>query len=167
MAQIPSMWRSELWHPLSAHFPVALLTVGTLLYLAGSFLRGRERFSFLLPSSRLLLWIGVITAWIAIYTGDEAHSVVTRTLCDPTVLKQHEIYAYWTAWFFTIGVGGESLATYLSLTQRIKKALVILSGILFIGGSAFLTYTSHLGSSLVYQQGAAVYEPTKGCKEFE
>jgi len=50
------------------------------------------------------------------------------------------------------------------LLKRITEWAVI--GLLLVG-SGYVAYTAHLGASLVYQQGAAVYEPTAGCSEFE
>mgnify|MGYP006198680359 CR=1 FL=1 len=75
-----------MFHPLSVHFPIALLIVATVFKLLAFFFKNlvwQEAGSY-------LLYVGIVTCWIAIYTGDLADGAVGRTLCDPTVLKDHE-----------------------------------------------------------------------------
>ncbi|NIT55437.1 MAG: hypothetical protein GWN00_04135, partial [Aliifodinibius sp.] len=78
-----SMWRVELIHPFVIHIPIALLIVGSLFWIGSLWLH--KRYGFLRPSARLLLFIGTVGAWIAVYTGSLADAEVARTLCDPTV----------------------------------------------------------------------------------
>jgi len=90
MNQLPEFWRTEIWHPLSVHFPLAILLLASMFYLAGFF----SKKAFLENMSKLLIVIGTIGAWIAIYTGNLADPIVSRQICDPTVLKSHETNAY-------------------------------------------------------------------------
>lgn len=94
METLPDFWRTEVFHPLSVHFPIALLFIALLFKSMALFSR-KESFSL---GGSILLVLGVMGSWIAIYTGDLADGVVARTLCDPTILKDHENYAYTTAW---------------------------------------------------------------------
>lgn len=162
------MWRVELLHPMLVHLPLVLLPLAALFRLAGHLLRGRPGSSFLLPSSRLLLGLGVIFAWVGIYTGGLADGAVARSLCDPTVLKEHENLSYTSAYIFTAaGLVDLALAWKnwtAGLRSRLVHWVVILS---LLGGSGVLVYVGHLGASLVYQQAAGVYQPTEGCTEFE
>jgi hypothetical protein len=85
------------------------------------------------------------------------------------VLKAHENAAFTIGYLF-------SAATLLDvidfihfkgfdmLKHKFKGWVVTL---LLVAGSFYLGYTAHLGASHVYQQSAAVYQPTEGCTEFE
>ncbi|WP_026915937.1 DUF2231 domain-containing protein [Christiangramia portivictoriae] len=158
--QIPEFWRTEVFHPLSVHFPIVLLLLATLFKII-SLWSGRETWHF---GGRLLLILGVIGVWISIYTGDLADGIVARQLCDPTILKDHENFAYTTAWLFSIGLLLEIVCYYLkSFRNRITNLVVV---VLLVAGSVCLFYVGHLGASLVYQQAAGVNIPSDNCAEF-
>ena len=121
MDQVPDFWRTEVWHPLSVHFPIALLIFGTLSYIIALMMKG-ERWFFM---AKILLLFGVLGAWLAIYTGNMADGVVSRHICDPTVLKDHEISAYVLSILFSISV--ILLFVFdLNLLSFIKKSQIIL-----------------------------------------
>lgn len=160
-----SMWRVELIHPFVIHIPIALLIFGSLFWIVSLWLH--KQYDFLRPSARLLLFIGTIGAWIAVYTGSLADAEVVRTLCDPTVVEQHEKLAYITGYFFSAFVIVDWLAVNGYMDFLKKKLIYLLLALLLITGCGFLGYVGHLGSTLVYEQSAAVYQPTEGCVEFE
>ncbi len=167
MESLPGMWRTELWHPLSVHFPIALLIFATLFLTAARLISSYK--SYLLFTGRLLLVFGVPLVWWAVYSGTLADSVVGRYVCDPTVLEDHERFAYITAYLFTAGLLAEFLLTAKRLisSEKIKKLLSVISLVLLVSGSATLGYVGHLGAKLVYQQGAGVHHPSEDCGEFE
>ncbi|SDR65703.1 DUF2231 domain-containing protein [Christiangramia echinicola] len=160
MDQLPDFWRTEVFHPLSVHFPIVLLLLATLF-----------KFIALWSSKitwdhggRFLLILGVIGVWISIYTGNLADGIVSRQLCDPTVLKEHENFAYTTAWLFSIALILELLTRYIDLIKtRIVSVVLVL---LMFSGSVTLAYVGHLGAELVYQQAAGVNIPSEDCAEF-
>lgn len=160
-----SIWRVELIHPLTVHIPVALLIFGTLFWICSLFLH--KRYSFLRPSSRLMLLIGTIGAWIAVYTGTLADGEVARSLCDPTIAKEHERFAFTVGYLFSVFVVVDWLHAKRYLSFINQKLLRGSLAILLITGCGFLGYVGHLGATLVYQQAAAVYQPTEQCVEFE
>lgn len=171
MDGLPSMWRTELWHPLVVHFPIALLLVGTALRLLGGFRRRWDRLHVLAVSGRVLLGLGTIGAWAAIYTGTLADAEVARSLCDPTVVEAHEFWAYRVAWLFTAALALDAAVWPVRRTGwgqpwSERGLLALLAGCLLLG-SVGLGYVGHLGSKLVYQQGAAVHTPAPDCKSFE
>jgi len=158
MDQLPDFWRTEVFHPLSVHLPIALLLVATAFKLV-SLRSDGETWN---KGGSILLFIGVIGAWISVYTGNLADGIVSRNLCDPTVLKDHENASLATAWLFTAAVLLEMV--YVFLKKSWLKFLMI--GAMIVGAGS-LGYTGHLGATLVYQQAAGVYVPSDDCEEFE
>lgn len=161
MDQLPEFWRTEVWHPLSVHFPIALLVTAFLFKLLDLFLAGQTWNK----AGSLLLLLGTLGAWIAIYTGNLADGIVSRQICDPTVLKDHENASFTVAWLFTVAafINFAGLVAFLKSYKRLLKMVVF---VLMFVGSGFLVYTGHLGATLVYQQGAGVYKPSGDCLEF-
>lgn len=166
------MWRVELWHPLVVHFPIGLLVSGVVAWFASAFTDPNGRWGFLRPAARLALAVGTAGAWLAIYTGGLADAQVVRTLCDPTVVEEHENLAWLTAAIFSGAVGVDLTVHYYSdslrrARQPLRRALISVVGIALVVGVSLLGYVGHLGAKLVYQQGAAVYHPSQMCTEFE
>ncbi|WP_017733588.1 DUF2231 domain-containing protein [Nafulsella turpanensis] len=165
MEQIPPFWRTEVWHPLSVHFPIVLLVVATLAYIVSLFLK-RERQDFWYQMAKILLIGGVAAAWIGIYTGDMADGIVSRKICDPTVLKDHENSAYTSSIIFSIALGLQ-IVLDLKWWEKLKKIGKLAVVVLLVVGSGYLMYAGHLGATVVYQQGGGVYHPSGDCREFE
>lgn len=166
MDQVPDFWRTEVWHPLSVHYPIVLLLFSTLARIVVLFLSGDNK-RIWKYMSRVLLYTGVVAVWISVYTGALADSEVTRSLCDPTVLESHENAAYTLAYLFSAAALLD-LLTYFPfsfLKYNPWKETVII--VLLLAGSGYLGYAGHLGATLVYQQGAGVYHPSDDCHEFE
>ena len=167
MSGIPEIWRTELWHPMVVHFPIVLLLGATLLWFVSIFFNDDQK-SFLKKTSRLSLWLGVGSAWLAIYTGTLADAIVVRDLCDPTVLEDHENAAYTIGTIFTVAIFLDvATLSFLKDNLPFKKILEWGIIVLLLIGSGYVGYTAHLGATLVYQQGAAVYVPSESCSEFE
>lgn len=166
MSSVPDLWRAELWHPMIVHFPITLLLGATVLRWFCHTI-GKSRYPACMPASRGMLVAGTLFAWAAIYSGSIADSIVTRTLCDPTILENHEQVSILIGYIFTIAMILDlvhSRWNWADWKGTLGKWAI---SILLLAGSAGLAYTAHLGASLVYQQGAAVYHPTDGCTEFE
>jgi len=161
MTELPDFWRTEVFHPLSVHFPIVLLLMATLFKLIGLW-SSKITWDH---GGRLMLLLGVISIWISIYTGDLADGIVSRQLCDPTILKEHENLAYTTAWIFTIALVLEFFMRYIDLIKtRIISAILVL---LMLIGTGVMMYVGHLGAELVYQQAAGVNVPSGDCAEFD
>lgn len=164
--------RVELLHPLIAHFPIGCLSLAVALQVIFQFIRAiaKREILTLRTTSDIVLGFGVLGAWAAVLAGDEAEDIVNRVICDPTVTAEHEYYAKLASILFSI-----SLAFVLArIVLRKKELSLLFRSILEVGvvalqlsGLAALLYTGHLGASLVYQQGAAVYHPSPECVEFE
>src|SRR4051812_45144368 len=92
--------RTEVWHALSVHFPIALLVFGTLTMIISFFIKCDKKGAWR-NAANGLLYVGTVAAWISIYTGNFAEGIVSRKICDPTILKDHEIAAQSTTYLFT------------------------------------------------------------------
>jgi uncharacterized membrane protein len=163
MESLPAFFRAETYHPLTVHFPIVLLLLATVLQLLQPWIKAQKLW---LKLSAGILWAGTAAAWLAIYTGDQADGLVSRTLCDPTVLKAHENAAYVTGYLSLAG----SLLLGLRLWNRwpaLHRWAYALTVALLLTGSGYLTYVGHQGAKLVYQQAAGVYVPAEDCKEWE
>lgn len=156
--QIPSMLRDELIHPAVTHFPIAFFALAGFLALVGLFTR---RFDGVLL---FILTLGVAGGWIAILTGGWAEDVVNRLICDPTVTHEHERWAEYTVWSSSFAWLVLSLARFFKSTPRWLVSVALVVTVLSAGA---VLYTGHLGATLVYQQGAAVYKPGPQCSEYE
>lgn len=167
MDGLPSIWRTELFHPMVVHFPIVLLSFGTVGWVAGQILSSRDGYEWLVPGGRALLWLGVITTWMAIYTGSLADAEVVRTLCDPTVVETHEELAYLVGYLFSGAVLVDGANLYFEWEGWSIMILRGMIGLTLFAGSGVLFYVGHLGATLVYQQGAGVYQPSKDCIEFD
>lgn len=74
MNEVPEFWRTEVFHPLSVHFPIGLLVVA-MLFKTIAIWHNKETYNF---GGSILLALGVLGLWIAIYTGDLADGIVSR-----------------------------------------------------------------------------------------
>lgn len=160
MTENPEFWRTEVFHPLSVHFPIVLLLLATLFKLIGLW-SSKITWDH---GGRFLLVLGVIGVWVSIYTGDLADGIVSRQLCDPTVLKEHENFAYTTAWIFTVALLIEVIMRYFDLLKTRLFSIILV--LLMLAGTGTLAYVGHLGAELVYQQAAGVNIPSEDCAEF-
>jgi uncharacterized membrane protein len=156
--------RTEVWHALSVHFPIALLLFSTLTRVVSFFLRN-ENVRFWRSAANGLLYSGTIAAWISIYTGNQADGIVARKICDPTILKDHEIAGQITTYLFTAAAVLSLIALSRHKMLFIRKIAFIVIVILSLAGSVGLVYTGHLGASLVYEQGAGVKGHEVDCSE--
>jgi uncharacterized membrane protein len=165
MDDLPGMWRQELWHPKVVHFAVALLMVGTLLYVAFLVCRKRDVGEKFLFAARICLGIGVVSAFASLLTGDLADSVVGRKVCDPLVLEDHCFFAHVLTFLYALALGGDVLLAFVERRSILQwgRVLVVMALIL---GMGLVTYVGHLGGKLVYQQAAGVHVPSEDCEEF-
>ncbi|MBC5994916.1 DUF2231 domain-containing protein [Pontibacter cellulosilyticus] len=155
----PTFWRAEIWHPLTLHFPITLLLVATVVMVVVLFLSGDKKI-FWQKVGSYSLYAGCLAAWVAIYTGDMADGIVSRKICDPTVLKSHENAAFNLAYLFTAAT---ALTLSLNIINLYHKTLRILVVLLMIAGTYYLVETGHKGAQVVYEQGGGVNMPASDC----
>lgn len=163
---MPDFWRKELWHPVTVHFPIALLLAATLFLLISFFSRGDFKKLFQ-NSSFIVLILGAIGAWVSLYTGDLADGIVSRNICDPTVLKDHELASKTMTYLFTAAALIHVPTFFNLLGSRLKQISPFIIFACMLVGTVFLIRTGHLGASVVYQQGAGVYNHSVDCDEYQ
>lgn len=163
MESLPAFFRTVTYHPLTVHFPIVLLLLATVLQLLSPWIKARRLW---LKLTAGVLWAGTAAAWLAIYTGSEADGIVSRTLCDPTVLKAHENAAFVSGYLF-LAASVLTAIRLLGWWPALGRWWYGISLAILLTGSGYLTYVGHQGARLVYQQAAGVYVPTKDCREWE
>jgi uncharacterized membrane protein len=165
--------RVELIHPLTVHFPVALLMTGTAIWMVAITVgigpwkefSGRIRLAGL-----LMIALGIASGIIAIQTGELAEEVVNQVICDPDLTHDHDDWAKRSIAVFAAGLAFGLFAEATRTLQRLFKSLDTavttgrtLASVILICAAAMLAWTGHLGGKLVYEQGAGVanakYEP--------
>ncbi len=165
MQEIPSFWRTEVWHALSIHFPIVLLSLASVAYPVQFFLKDSSWTQFISKFVFLTLILGVAGAWISVLLGDRAYNVVVRTLCDPEVLQDHQWWAYFATITYSVALLLFGFLQFKHLTKD-KLWMFSLCFILLVGVGG-LGYSGHLGASVVYQQSGGTYVPSENCVEFE
>lgn len=163
-AEIPSLWREEIWHPLSVHLPIVTLLLASLAAIISIAVKRKGYHLFVKQMTFVMLIIGVVSGWIAIYTGELAYSIEVRKICDPKVLQEHQWWAYTTLIVYSVALSLKVIPKFISLKYlNVVKSIYFCLLIIALLG---LLYTGHLGASLVYQQGAGTYKPSDDCLEF-
>jgi len=164
IAEIPSIWREEVWHPLSVHLPIATLLLASLAAIVSLVVKNKPYHLFIKQMIYIMLGIGVLSGWISIYTGELAYNIEVRKICDPKVLQEHQWWAYATLIIYSVALGLKISTKIIS--HKVINIIKSISLFLIIGALFGLLYTGHLGASLVYQQGAGTYKPSIDCSEF-
>lgn len=130
-----------LLHPIAVHFPIVLLPIATILLIL--VLAGK-------PVERLTLWalgVGVVSAWVGLYTGSLAEDHAEDVWRVPeNLLEAHERGGQITLALF--------VATFVLywLSRRLqKKALVAVALVTALAGCGSLVYTGDLGGDIVYK----------------
>jgi len=95
-----------------------------------------------------------------------AEDVVNRVICDPIMTQEHEKLARMSTYIFSaVAVIIFVRWKWTGLTRW--KSVFVMEAIGVLIAGYLLVRASHLGVSLVYQQGAGVYRTTQECEEFE
>ena len=154
-----SLWRIELLHPAVAHFPIALVLLGTAFWLLGGAAGKWPRLDAFAIAGTVAIVIAALTAWAATQTGFWADEVVGRALYDPRPLKDHENLAVLFSWVATGGAVGSVLWRYAPLPKSARRFVWWSTAVALVASCIVIAYVAHLGAGLVYQQGAGVTLP--------
>lgn len=158
--------RIELIHPLFVHFPIALLTTGSVFRFISFFLRKKGWGDHLTFGSWLMLLMGILFSWVSVISGEFAADIVQEGLCNPGMVDTHMDLSYAASTVFSLAFLVDVVATLLHKREFFSHSVIIsiatIIWVLYIAALVLLAYTGYLGSSLVYAQGAGV---EKECKK--
>ena len=155
--------RSELWHPLAAHFPIALLTMMLVVKCLEVLVGHRPRFHVWGILYRFFLYCGAGSLGVTLFSGDVSGDVVKKSLRDVAALTGMKIWP--------TGCFGSLIALAVDIVRRLRPQIPELARVLSkrslqwveLGISVcafwFLLKTGYSGSKLVYEQGAGVTGP--------
>lgn len=131
------------FHSKIVHFPIALLTVYSLLEIYGIVFRKE----FISKSALLLLCLGVLSAFFAVLTGNQAADEFNFVNdASRALFNEHQNYATYLLWFTVIVCG---LRIYVVLKKKFDgliKYVFILLALLII---FFVYQTGMIGGELV------------------
>lgn len=123
-------------HPKIIHFPLAFL----MLYPLMEFLFILTKKNFFTKAATLFLIIGTIGALLAVFTGNQAYSVIKNWNNESSnIFESHQTFANLTMWFFTALL---IVKIYWLIKHKIDVKKILL-----------LFLLSLLGCYLVYQTG--------------
>ena len=142
------------WHPFFVHFTIALLTVGTVLYLV-SFVVSPPWRSGSFTTATWLLWIGGLMTVFTLLAGWQAFNSVNHDGPSHLAMLDHRMFALITGGLLIISLG---------LLYHFRRkggpspiaavALVIMTGMLMVTGLK--------GAELVYRHGLGVQSMPEG-----
>jgi uncharacterized membrane protein len=129
------------------HFPVALLSIYALLEIVGIMFKKE----FVTKSALLILCLGVIFAFFAVLTGNEAFSVFQFwTKESSEVLNEHQTYATFLLWFSFFVCALRIFLVVKNKFSGLKKIIFILFTVIIL----YLVYeTAEHGGKLVSKFG--------------
>ncbi|MEW6200999.1 MAG: DUF2231 domain-containing protein [bacterium] len=142
------MIRTELFHAMVVHFPIALLMFSFVFFVASRFSRDEA----ILKISMWSLVVGTLGAVAAVMTGliaedlaphtDKAHTIL-ETFHEPLGLSVMFTSLLLTIWSFAV-------------RWRFKGMMAAAFIIVFSAVIALVALTGHYGSNMVYEHGMAV-----------
>jgi len=138
-------------HPKLVHFPLAFLLIYVLLEILGV-LSGKEFFQ---KCAYLFLFIGIITAVAAVFTGNQAADLAEKlkvggTAIPSGLISEHEDYATASLWYFTALL---VLRTFYVIKKKFKGIIQYVFILLALIGGYLIYQTGDRGGKLVFNHG--------------
>jgi uncharacterized membrane protein len=134
-------------HPKVVHFPIALLLTYVILEIIGIVFRKE----FYQKAAHLLLFIGVIGAFFAVLTGNQAYSAYQYWNDSSSELfNEHQTFANLVVWYFT---GMLVLRTYLVVKKKFSLTYKYSVLALALFGCYLIYQTAEYGGDLVKKFG--------------
>jgi uncharacterized membrane protein len=134
-------------HPKVVHFPIALLLTYAILELVGIVFKKE----FYQKTAHLLLFLGVIGAFFAVLTGNQAHIAYKHWAESSSKLfNEHQTFANLTVWYFT---GMLIFRTYLTLKKKFSSFYKYTILALTLFGCYLIYQTAEYGGDLIKKFG--------------
>lgn len=136
-------------HPQVIHFPIALLSVAVFTELCSYFIAK----DFLRKTTLLLVSIGVVTAFIAVQTGETDAEKVKSIQEIQYLLNQHESAGEWVLRIFGFTL---LLKWALILSKKNWASVRIIITFFMLAGFLKLYEAGNFGGILVFEKGVGV-----------
>lgn len=130
-------------HPSIVHFPVALVTVGSLFAVLYLFVR-REWLRWFAP---VLFSLALLGAGAAYFSGQSAKDRAEAIGVPKAAVEEHEESGVWA-------LGVTALACLVAWATHSGRRGIWISAVLALLATAVILRTGHLGGRLVYVYGA-------------
>jgi len=133
---------TEHLHPLSVHFPIAIILVGFLFEVAALLFKKEHCLS---KAGFWLMILGTLAAVTSFFTGE----FFSKDLIGPAgdMKEVHEIWAKTTMYFM---LGASAIRIWAVWTKKDKGFIKWMIFLLYMTGAGLVAYTGFLGGSLVY-----------------
>jgi uncharacterized membrane protein len=134
-------------HPKVVHFPIALLLTYVILEIIGIVFRKE----FYQKAAHLLLFLGVISAFFAVLTGNQAHTAYQHwNESNSELFNEHQTFANLSVWYFT---GILVFRTYLVVKKRFLSFYKYIILALALFGCYLIFQTAEYGGDLIKKFG--------------
>ena len=152
------MIREELLHPALTHFPIACLVLVCFTKVSYLFVtrKSKDLAQKLDFTSQFLLFVGAAMLLPSMFLGDMSLDIVKPQLDNIILAYQHEETAQICLGVFVLALALEVSLKFESIKNKYAGIIQIIILLTLFVGNFFLIKTSHLGSKLVYEQGAGV-----------
>ena len=132
-------------HTKIIHFPIAFL----MLYPFVELLYFITRKEFFNKVAFLFLVIGVIAAFIAVLSGNQAFEMITDwSAKSREVFITHQDYANITVWYFTALL---TLRYFIFIKKKLNRTLVAVFVLFALIGSYFVFQTGYYGGKVAHR----------------
>lgn len=133
---------TDILHPITVHFPVALTITG--LFLAVIYLI-RNQDPMLNRCNRIIVILAAISAWVAILTSSFTPNLTGEAARIEGI---HHLYAFW----FTFTITAAALIFLLISLYRkpLPHWLGWVGFILYVLAGVFISFTGYYGGYIVY-----------------
>ncbi len=140
-------------HPQIIHFPIALLLSAVLSELISYITRQ----AFWEKVTLYLLSLGVISALVAVLTGNAAAEKIDVATGVATLVLRHREMGLWVLFFFGAIWIIKWLFFYFKITALPYRLTITL---LMLIGSLLIYQAGHFGGNLVYKHGIGIQNTT-------
>ena len=142
-------------HPIFVHFPIALITLSTALFIGSILISSLNWKEKLTNASLINLWAGTAMSAITIGTGLWAARSIAHNKLAHTAMETHEHWGLYT------GVLLLALTLYSIKALRSQQPLKTTFLIGLIIATGMVTTTGWLGGELVFRYGVGVISEQK------
>ena len=158
MYSIPSLPPWNAFHPLMVHFPISFLLIAPFFLMLGIFLP-RARAKQIVLMAFVLVFVGTISLFFAVATGEKTADQITKTPEIQSVLHEHEelaetaevVFVTLTLLFTMLLFGPKPLTR--DFTIRGFRIALLLFLLVYAAGALILVNTASAGSRLVHEFG--------------